>query len=108
MYEPEKPERVRAFVQARMSSSRFPGKVLAPLHGQPLIRHVLERLAAVLPEQCIVVATSREASDDPLAAYLATLGVPVYRGELENVVGRFQRCLEAFPCEWLVRISADS
>jgi spore coat polysaccharide biosynthesis protein SpsF len=65
---------VRVFVQARMSSRRFPGKVLAPFHGRPIIRHVLDRVARALPEVPRTVVTSVEASDDPLAAYLEALG----------------------------------
>ena len=55
-----------------------------------------------------MVATSSEQSDDPLAAYLKQLGILVHRGDLDNVFGRFQSCLEAHPCEWFFRICADS
>ncbi len=99
---------MRAFVQARMSSARFPGKVLAPFRGRPMIRQVVDRVAEAVGTDGVVVATSREASDDPLAAYLAAEGVPVHRGALDDVVGRFQSCLEAHPCDWFVRICADS
>ena len=55
-----------------------------------------------------MVATSAERSDDPLACYLTELGIAVYRGDLNNVFGRFQSCLKAHPCEWFFRICADS
>lgn len=96
-------------VQARMSSSRFPGKVLAPLRGQPLIAHVLRRLVEVPQARALILVTSEDRSDDPLAAYARNdLGVSVFRGDLNNVVARFQGCLRKFPCEWFVRISGDS
>lgn len=99
---------IRAFVQARMSSRRFPGKVLAPFRGQPLIRHVLECVERALPSIQIVVVTSSDESDDPLAAYLRSIGVAVFRGPLENVFERFRKCVSEYPCEWILRVSADS
>lgn len=99
---------VRVFVQARMSSRRFPGKVLALLAGRPMIDHVLERCGLVFGADRVALATSVESSDDALAAHARSLGVSVFRGELDNVFGRFQACLAAHPCEWFVRISGDS
>jgi spore coat polysaccharide biosynthesis protein SpsF len=99
---------VRAFVQARMSSRRFPGKVLAPFRGQPIIRHVVERITTALPDVPVVVATSVEPSDDPLVAYLKSLGIAHHRGPLDDVFGRFRACLAAHPCDWVLRICADS
>ena len=91
-----------------MTSVRFPGKVLAPLCGRPVIAHVLGQVQAVVPAQRIAVATSLEPSDDPLAGYVERLGISVFRGSLDDVVDRFQRCLLAYPCEWFFRVCADS
>ena len=99
---------IRIFVQARMSSRRFPGKVLATLAGRPMIDHVLERCGRAFGRDRVVLATSRDASDDALAAHAQRQAASVFRGDLENVFGRFQQCLAAHPCEWFVRISADS
>jgi len=99
---------VRAFVQARMSSRRFPGKVLAPFRGKPLIWHVTGAVARALPSVPLVVATSDEASDDPLAAYVRDLGFPVFRGPRDDVFERFRRCLGDYPCDWILRVNADS
>jgi spore coat polysaccharide biosynthesis protein SpsF (cytidylyltransferase family) len=99
---------VRVFVQARMSSKRFPGKVLAKLNGLPVLGHVVNSVADVLPKKAIVVVTSTDATDDPLAKYVESLSVPVFRGPLNNVVQRFQMCLKQYPCDWLFRICADS
>lgn len=101
-------EAVRTFVQARMSSRRFPGKVLAPLAGEPLIRHVLRAVNEALPGVDCIVVTSVEPSDDPLVAYLATLDVPVFRGSRDDVLDRFRRCLDRHPADVVVRICADS
>jgi len=99
----------RIFIQARMSSARFPGKMLAPFRGRPLIAQVLERFREGGLRSQVVVLTSVDPTDDPLADFVADrCGVPVFRGELDNVVGRFQAALVDYPCEWFVRISGDS
>jgi spore coat polysaccharide biosynthesis protein SpsF len=99
---------IKVFIQARMSSSRFPGKVLAPVCGQPMIARVVEGARRIFDRQAMIVATSTEVSDDPLALYVQSLGVKVFRGPLEDVFGRYRLCLEENPCDWFFRLSADS
>lgn len=92
-----------------MSSARFPGKMLAPFRGRPLIESVIDSIARGGLREQVVVLTSTERSDDPLADHvLRECKVPVFRGDLDNVAGRFQACLKAYPCDWFVRISGDS
>src|SRR5690349_17474434 len=99
----------RVFVQARMSSSRFPGKMLAPFRGRPLIAQVLERFRHRDLHSRVVVLTSVDPTDDPLADFVAgRCQMPVFRGDLDNVVARFQSALRQYPCDWFVRISGDS
>ena len=100
--------KITAMIQARMSSRRFPGKVLAPFRGKPLIVHVLTCVERVIPRERIVIATSDHDSDIPLAIYLKTLGYGVYRGSLQNVFERFRRCVTEYPCDFILRITADS
>jgi len=97
-----------AIIQARMSSRRFPGKVLAPFHGRPIIAHVCDRVGGVLGRDAVVVATSLEPSDDPLVAYLDSLGIASHRGPLDDVLGRFVSCARGYPGRAVLRISADS
>jgi hypothetical protein len=78
-----------AILQARMSSSRLPGKVLRPLLGQPMILRQIERLRRCQRLERIVVATSEDPSDDILVETIAGAGVEVVRGPLEDVLGRF-------------------
>lgn len=99
---------IKAFVQARMSSTRFPGKVLAPFRGEPLMLHVVRAAGAAVGEENVVVATSEETSDDPLAAYLAALGVACFRGPRDDVLERFRLCARAHPADWVLRLTADS
>lgn len=96
------------FIQARMSSSRFPGKILAPLRNKPLIKHIIDCAKQVSHINKVVVLTSLEESDDPVASYLEKINCDYFRGSLENVFYRFQETLKVFPCDYLVRLSADS
>jgi spore coat polysaccharide biosynthesis protein SpsF len=97
---------VAIVVQARMSSERLPGKVLRPLAGAPAIVRMFERLARVRRARHRILATSDEASDDPLAKVAEAEGIAVYRGSLDDVLGRV---LAAMPpdCDTLVRLTGD-
>ena len=95
-------------MQARTNSARFPGKVLTPLAGRPMVAHVLARCAQAFGRDAVVLLTSRQPSDDTLADTVADLDYTVFRGDLDDVVLRFQQCLRAHPCDWFVRISGDS
>jgi spore coat polysaccharide biosynthesis protein SpsF len=99
---------IHLFVQARMSSRRFPGKVLAPFRGHPIIWHVLDRIARALPALPRLVVTSTDPTDDPLAAYLDRLGTPCFRGPLDDVFERFRLAARAHGASWLLRVCADS
>jgi len=99
---------ILAILQARMSSTRLPGKVMMPLAGAPMIWRQIERLSGCQLIDRLVVATSDQASDDPLAAWLEETGVHVFRGPLDNVLARFVGAAEAFgPAGLIVRLTAD-
>ncbi len=91
-----------------MGSSRYPGKVLAPFRGEPIIQHVVRAVGAAVGPEAVVVATTDSTSDDPLVAYLDTLGVRSFRGPADDVYERFRRCLAAHPAEWVLRVGSDS
>ena len=91
-----------------MSSTRLPGKVLADLAGAPMILRQIERLRRATRLNRIVVATSDQPGDDPLAICMIAAGVPVFRGSLDDVLGRFMGAIEAFgPVRTVVRLTAD-
>jgi spore coat polysaccharide biosynthesis protein SpsF len=99
---------ILTIVQARMGSKRLPGKALASLHGQPLIWRQLERLRAGRCPTKVVVATSCEAADDALAAWLVSQGQTVFRGAPTDLLDRFARCAaSAGPVSHVVRIKGD-
>ncbi len=98
---------ILAILQARMSSTRLPGKVLAPLAGQPMVLRQIERLQRATRIDRLVVATSVEPADDPLIRVLDAAGVAVHRGPLNDVLARFIGALDAFPAQHVVRLTAD-
>lgn len=91
-----------------MSSARLPGKVLREVGGRPLLEHLLRRLDRCEGLDAVLVATSVDRSDDPLAEFCRARGVEVFRGALEDVAGRFLGALERHPATACVRLSADS
>ena len=97
-----------AIIQARMGSSRFPGKMLAELAGRPVLWHIVHRLRRCATVGQIILATSDGAGDDPLAAYAGTLGVTVVRGPEANVLRRFALALEHSAAPVVLRICGDS
>ncbi|HQF94885.1 MAG TPA: glycosyltransferase family protein [Microthrixaceae bacterium] len=93
-------------VQARMGSTRLPGKVLMDLGGQPMLAFMLERLAS-LDGVRLLVATSTGIGDDPIEACARSVGVPVVRGDEADVLGRFRTALDRYPADHVVRLTAD-
>ena len=99
---------ILAIVQARMSSSRLPGKVLRPLTGSPMILRQIERLRRARRIDSLVVATSDDRTDDVLADVLAAAGVALFRGSLDDVLARYVGALDAFgPADHVVRLTGD-
>jgi spore coat polysaccharide biosynthesis protein SpsF (cytidylyltransferase family) len=100
------PRRV-AIIQARMSSSRFPGKVLAQLGDLPMIVFMVERVRQARLVDQIVVATSTDSTDDPLARELAARGIACFRGNLNDVLDRFVQCARTTNADHIVRLTGD-
>lgn len=96
-----------AFIQARMSSTRLPGKVLKPLAGIPSIIYMVERVRQAKSIDDVVVVTSEHASDDQLAAELAGYGVKSFRGDLDDVLTRFKCAAESHIADRYVRLTGD-
>jgi len=98
-----------AILQARMSSRRLPGKVLADVLGRPMLARQIERVQRAKRIAQLVVATSDQRSDDAIAALCAELGVACFRGSLEDVLGRFYAAAaaEAPRPAHVVRLTGD-
>lgn len=96
-----------ALVQARMSSSRFPGKVLAELDGRPMIGFMVERARRARRVDEVIVVTSVDPSDDPLASWLDGAGLPVFRGSLDDVLDRYGAAAAQSRADIVVRLTGD-
>jgi spore coat polysaccharide biosynthesis protein SpsF len=94
-------------IQARLGSSRLPGKVLLPLAAKPVLAHVVERCRAAPGVGRVVVATTEATEDDAVAACATEHGADAFRGSSDDVLGRFAGAAAAFPAERYVRITAD-
>ena len=99
---------ILAVLQARMSSTRLPGKVLKPILGRPMMGRQIDRVRRSRRIDRLVVATSRQPEDDDIEAFCSAEGIAVHRGELDDVLARFHGAVEAFgPPEHVVRLTAD-
>lgn len=93
-------------LQARMGSSRLPGKVLAPISGRSVLAHCVERLRrAGLP---VIVATTASGDDDRLVREATRLDVPVVRGPEHDVLSRYLQVARQFDLRALIRATADN
>ena len=99
--------RTLAIVQARMTSTRLPGKVLAPLVGAPMIVRQIERIQRAAAIDEIVVATSEDASDDELVGVLQAAGVQVTRGPLDDVLARYIKAIDLYQPDVVIRLTGD-
>jgi spore coat polysaccharide biosynthesis protein SpsF len=96
-----------AIIQARMSSSRLPGKVLRDIGGQSMLERMLTRVQRCQRIDLVVVATTTEPSDDPIAEFCQQNGYPFFRGSLHDVLDRYYQAALHFDAATVVRLTAD-
>jgi len=96
-----------AILQARMSSSRLPGKVMMLINGEPMIYRQIERIRQSKTIDRLIVATSTDRSDDELVDFLQLKGILVHRGELDDVLSRFLEIEKATHPTVIVRLTGD-
>jgi spore coat polysaccharide biosynthesis protein SpsF len=95
-------------VQARMGSSRLPGKVLEDLAGAPALLRLFERLRRVKDNPKIVLATTTQPRDDPIAALVATQpDIELWRGPEQDVLKRYADAARHFDLDQIIRITSD-
>ena len=97
---------VLCILQARVSSSRLPGKVLKPILGEPMLARQIERIRRARRIDALTVATSDAPSDDGVAALCQGLGLDCYRGSLDDVLDRFYRAALSHPSH-VMRLTGD-
>ncbi|MBI2612543.1 glycosyltransferase family protein [Candidatus Kaiserbacteria bacterium] len=96
-----------AIIQARMSSTRLPGKVMLPLSGEPVLYHVVERTKRSRGADEVIVATTVEREDDTIAEFCQKRGYVCFRGSRDDVLGRFLEAARASKLDTIVRITSD-
>jgi spore coat polysaccharide biosynthesis protein SpsF (cytidylyltransferase family) len=94
-------------LQARMDSSRLPGKAMLPIGDAPVVTHCLRRLVAAGVAR-VVLATTDRPQDDVLADTATALGVSVYRGDVDDVLARMRAAAETFDLDPVVRATGDN
>jgi glutamate-1-semialdehyde 2,1-aminomutase/spore coat polysaccharide biosynthesis protein SpsF len=98
---------VLAIIQARMGSSRFPGKPLADIEGRPMLWHVIDRTRRASRVDEVIVATTDRSSDDAIEDFCADSTVACFRGSEDDVLDRFYQAAKCINAKNVVRITAD-
>lgn len=101
---------IGAIIQARMQSSRLPGKILMPLPfptGKPIIEQIVENLSSNFIEN-IFIASSENKENDPLEKFCQTKKIICFRGSEENVLSRFITIIEAYNLDHVIRLTGDN
>lgn len=96
-----------AIIQARMTSTRLPNKVLKPLAGKPVLEHIVNRLKHCKTLKAVLVATSTDSSDDAIAEWCEATRVNCYRGSLNDVLDRYYQAATQCKADAVVRITGD-
>src|SRR5215813_2608178 len=100
--------RIVAIVQARMGSTRLPGKVMKLIAGKPLLWHVVHRLKRCRTLDAIAIATSTNPRDDAIESFGREEGIEVIRGSEDNVLERFALAAKETNADIIVRVSSDA
>jgi len=95
-------------IQARMSSTRLPGKSLLDLCGKPLIWHVVERAKHSKEANVVILATTDHESDAPLYEFAKKAGFDCFRGDLNDVLDRYYQAAKSIQAGIIVRVTGDS
>jgi len=100
--------RVAAIIQARMGSSRFPGKVLEKIYGHSMIWHIVQRVKRAVTVEEIILATTDKSEDDVLIWEARKLDIAVFRGDEDDVLGRYYLASKIVSSDKICRITGDN
>lgn len=98
---------VLAIIQARMGSTRLPGKILKQVNGKALLAYQLERVRQSKCIDKIVIATTIDQKDEPIVEFCVQYGVDYYRGSENDVLARYYEAAEQFDGDIIVRLTSD-
>lgn len=99
--------KVSVIIQARMASTRLPGKVMRKVLDKPLLGHMIHRIKYAKNVDDITIATSDDQSNDKMCEYLKELNINTFRGNEDDVLDRFYQAAEKHKFEYIVRLTAD-
>lgn len=102
-----KSKKTLGIIQARMTSTRLPGKVLMEVMGRPLLAYQVERLRRVSSIDELVVATTINAQDDPIVSLCDKLRISTYRGSEHDVLSRYYEAATSHNADTVVRFTSD-
>lgn len=100
--------KVAAIIQARMESTRLPGKVLMEICGKPVLWHIVNRSLKSRYLEHVMIATSNNSADDKIYQFALNNSIDVYRGSQTNVLERFYRCALQYEPDIIVRLTGDN
>lgn len=99
---------IGVIIQARMGSSRLPGKILKNIGNKSLLGHILSRLSRLKSEVCVVIATSIATQDDEVEKFCKKSGVKCFRGSELNVLQRYYLCAKENNFSHIIRLTGDN
>lgn len=100
-------DKVVIIVQARLGSTRLPGKILKPLNGYPVLEHVLARCAAIDGRDKVICAGVDDPSEAPVRELCERLGIDFFAGSERDVLARYYLAAKARGADWVVRVTSD-
>src|SRR5476649_259299 len=100
-------EKAVIVVQARMSSSRLPGKVMLPVLGKSILFRMTERLLMINHDVQLVIATTEEDADDVIEGEAIKMNIPCYRGSLHNLLDRHYQAAKQMDADIVLKIPSD-
>lgn len=102
-----KDQKVNIIIQARMGSTRLPGKILKPIMGRPMLDYLIERIHRVDTPHTLIIATTTNPQDEAIESFAKKENIKVFRGSEEDVLDRYYQTCCAYPAEIIVRITSD-
>lgn len=99
--------KIAALVQARMESTRLPGKVLMEVEGRPMLWHITDRLRRAGRLDQVIIVTTTSVADDAVKAFCERQGIDFFRGSQEDVLDRYYQAATHFKVDQIVRITGD-
>ena len=103
----KKDKKIVAILQARMGSTRLPGKTITEICETPLLQHIIERMKYSTLINDLVVATTESKEDDVIIDLCHKLKIKSFRGSERDVLDRFYRCAKKYNADFIIRITAD-